>query len=134
MSTRLQDLAQAAALKAYAPYSSFQVGCALRTAAGGLHQGCNVENASLGLTLCAERTAIASAIAAEGPNLRITELAVCCLQAQFSPCGACRQWIAEFAAPECRIHFRQGGQWRAMSTAELLPSGFGPQSMRDLAG
>lgn len=130
----LHQLATEAAAKAYAPYSHFQVGCALKSSTGAVYQGCNVENASLGLTLCAERAAIATAIAAEGPSLRIAELAVCCLQAQFSPCGACRQWIAEFAATESRIHFRKQGHWHAISAIELLPFGFGPQSMRDLAG
>jgi cytidine deaminase len=59
---------------------------------------------------------------------------VCCLQAEFSPCGACRQWIAEFAAPQCQVHFRQEGRWVSMPAAALLPSGFGPHSMRNLAG
>lgn len=133
MST-LYPLAQSVANRAHAPYSMAQVGCALRTSSGATHQGCNVENASLGLTLCAERAAIAAAVATEGPAMRIVEIAVCCLQAEFSPCGACRQWIAEFATPQCQVHFRQEGRWVSMPAAALLPSGFGPHSMRNLAG
>ncbi|HNV21969.1 MAG TPA: cytidine deaminase [Candidatus Hydrogenedentes bacterium] len=85
--------ATAAAAKAYAPYSRFQVGCALLTAQGNLFTGCNVENASYGLTICAERNTIFRAVAEEGPGMKIAELAVIALGHEFPPCGACRQWL-----------------------------------------
>lgn len=120
----LLEHAQAAAAKAHAPYSGFQVGCALLTHSGGLFTGCNVENASYGLTICAERNAIFHAVAAEGPSLRVTELAVIAIGHEFPPCGACRQVIAEFAAPHATVLFLGGGQPIRRSITELLPSGF----------
>jgi cytidine deaminase len=84
-----------------------------------------VENASYGLTVCAERNAIFGAVAHEGPEFRIRELAVVALGLEFPPCGACRQVIAEFAAsPETRVWFLQGGVWTSLSVADLLPAAF----------
>lgn len=120
----LFDLARHAAGKAYAPYSRFQVGCALRTALGGIFTGCNVENASYGLTICAERNAIFHAVAEEGPEMKIATLAVICTGNEFPPCGACRQVINEFATPQTRVWFLQSGKPVAMTMAELLPAGF----------
>jgi cytidine deaminase len=120
----LFDHAKAAAVKAYAPYSKFQVGCALVTSSGRLFTGCNVENASYGLTICAERNAIFRTVAEEGPEMKIATLAVIALGHEFPPCGACRQVIAEFATPETVIWFLQDGKPLAMTMAELLPSGF----------
>ena len=95
--------AVAAAANAYAPYSKFRVGAAVRTATGTLYQGSNVENASYGLCTCAERVALASAYAAGERN--IVAIAVACVDAPKDspltlrvPCGACRQWIQELAA------------------------------------
>jgi cytidine deaminase len=122
----LLDAARAAARHAHAPYSRFHVGAALRTAAGGVFSGCNVENASYGLTMCAERNAIAAAVAAEGPGMRIACLAVTVDAAEaFSPCGACRQVIAEFAAPETVIIYGgTAGPPVRTTAAELLPQAF----------
>jgi cytidine deaminase len=110
--------------RAYAPYSKFRVGAAVLTAAGNIFTGCNVENASYGLTNCAERTAIFSAVAAEGDQMRVRAIAV--LNANHvpcSPCGACRQVIFEFG-PEAIVIF-QGKNGIEQSTASaLLPSGF----------
>jgi len=122
--TDLMDRAREAALRAYAPYSRFQVGCALRTASGALFTGCNVENASYGLTICAERNAIFSAVAAEGPSMRVAELAVIALGHEFPPCGACRQVIAEFAGPDVPVCFLQNGQLVTRTVRELLPATF----------
>jgi cytidine deaminase len=122
--SELLEQAKAAALKAYAPYSQFQVGCALLTAAGNIFTGCNVENASYGLTICAERNTIFHAVAEEGPGMRIASLAVIALGQEFPPCGACRQVIAEFAAPETTIWFLRDGKPLAMTMAELLPASF----------
>lgn len=120
----LLDHAKAIAAKAYAPYSNFQVGCALLTRDGGLFSGCNVENASYGLTICAERNAIFHAVSEEGPEMRIATLAVVALGQEFPPCGACRQVIAEFATPEATIWFLRDGKPVAMTMAELLPASF----------
>ncbi|WP_395736555.1 cytidine deaminase [Prosthecobacter sp.] len=116
--------ATAAAAKAYAPYSNFQVGCALVTAQGRLFTGCNVENASYGLTICAERGTIFQAVAAEGPGMRIAELAVIALGAEFPPCGACRQVICEFAAADTPVWFLRDGKPVCLTMAELLPASF----------
>ena len=124
MSADLITLAAAAAEKAHAPYSNFHVGCALRTAAGGIFTGCNVENASYGLTICAERNAIFQAVAQEGPDMKIATLAVVCVGQEFPPCGACRQVIAEFATPKTTVCFLQYGKPVSMTVAELLPSAF----------
>ena len=120
----LLPLARQAAERAYSPYSRFQVGCALVTRAGAVFTGCNVENASYGLTICAERAAIFRAVAEEGPAMRIAALAVVCLGHEFPPCGACRQVIAEFAAADARVWFLQQGQPVSLTVAELLPAAF----------
>jgi len=120
----LMNHARAVAAKAYAPYSRFQVGCALVTAEGGLYTGCNVENASYGLTICAERNAIFHAVAQEGQGMRIASLAVIALGHEFPPCGACRQVIAEFGAPQLPVSFLQNGFLTTKTLAELLPATF----------
>src|SRR5206468_2912133 len=92
-SSLLIEKARAVAGRAYAPYSNFRVGAAVLTDTGRVYSGCNVENASYGLTICAERTAIFSAVAGEGGNdLRIRAVAVLNDDGTpCSPCGACRQ-------------------------------------------
>lgn len=122
----LLERAWQAARQAYARYSGFHVGAALRTLAGGVFAGCNIENASYGLTMCAERNAVAAAVAAEGPAMRIATI-VCVVDADqpFAPCGACRQVIAEFAAPDAVVLYqdRTGPVTRA-TVGALLPRGF----------
>ena len=120
----LLEQAKASATKAYAPYSQFQVGCALLTRAGNIYTGCNVENASYGLTICAERNTIFHAVAEEGPSMKIASLAVIALGQEFPPCGACRQVIAEFAGPDVEVWFLRDGKPLAMAMAELLPASF----------
>ena len=122
--TELMQRAREAAAKAYAPYSKFHVGCALVTQTGGIFTGCNVENASYGLTICAERNAIFHAVATEGPQMRIASLAVIALGHEFPPCGACRQVIAEFASPNVPVCFLQNGLLVTQTLAELLPATF----------
>jgi cytidine deaminase len=124
----LLNLARHAAENAYAPYSHFRVGCALETLSGSIFTGCNVENASYGLTMCAERNVIAQAVAEEGAAMKISRLAVVCQEHAFSPCGACRQVIAEFALPggATEVTFLHGGDATISRTiAELLPHAFG---------
>jgi len=121
---RLIAAATTAMQQAYAPYSNFFVGAAVLTAAGNVFTGCNVENASYGLTICAERNAIFAAVAAEGPKLRIRAVAVT-NQAGIacSPCGACRQVIYEFG-PEAVVYYRGPKDMQSSSASELLPAGF----------
>lgn len=120
----LIPIAAAAANQAYSPYSKFMVGCALVTARGNRFTGCNVENASYGLAVCAERNAVFHAVAGEGPAMKIASLAVVCVGHEFPPCGACRQVIAEFATPETTVWFLQNGKPLSMTMAELLPNAF----------
>jgi cytidine deaminase len=122
--TTLMEIASKAALQAWSPYSKVKVGCALRSEAGHLYTGCNVENASYGLTICAERNAIFAGVNAEGPSFRIAELAAIALDHEFPPCGACRQVIAEFAGPEVPVHFLQTGKIVTLRVDELLPATF----------
>ncbi len=122
----LLALAQKAALEAYAPYSKFQVGCALQTVNGGIYTGCNVENASYGLTICAERNALFHAVAEEGAHMRVARLFVICLGHEFPPCGACRQVIAEFSLPDgsTEVTYLSAGKPVTRTIAELLPGAF----------
>ena len=121
----LLPLAARAARNAYAPYSHFRVGAAV-LGEHGIYLGANVENASHGLALCAERAALAAAIAAG--ERRFVALAVACIdappgaaEAERMPCGACRQWLAELA-PEAEIAVL--GVERTFAVADLLPHAF----------
>jgi cytidine deaminase len=121
---RLIEAAQAAAKNAYAPYSQFKVGAALLTEKGEIFAGCNVENASYGMTNCAERTAIFAAVAHSGPKLKIRAVAVLNTKdIPCAPCGACRQVIYEFG-PEAIIFFPSAQGWKEARITELLPEGF----------
>jgi len=116
--------ARAAMKNAYAPYSHFRVGSALLTTTGKVFSGCNVENASYGMTNCAERTAIFSAVSQLGPKVEIRAIAVTNDHGvPCSPCGACRQVIYELG-PDAIIYFQgKDGDQQAHIT-ELLPEGF----------
>jgi cytidine deaminase len=117
--------AQQAAHHAYAPYSGFRVGAALLLEGGAIVTGANVENASYGLSICAERSAIARAIAQHGPKLRIPAVVVTNLNnAPSSPCGACRQVLAEFMPPNGLVLFPFDGTVQTHTLAELFPLGF----------
>jgi cytidine deaminase len=116
--------ATAAMGRAYAPYSNFFVGAALLAESGNVYTGCNVENASYGLTICAERNAIFAAVAAEGPKLKIRAIAVTNKAGMAcSPCGACRQVIFEFG-PQAVVYYRGPEQMQSSLASELLPAGF----------
>jgi cytidine deaminase len=116
--------AKEAMKNAYAPYSKFRVGAAVLLTNGKVFPGCNVENASYGMSNCAERTAIFSAVAECGPHIEIQAVAVVNEQrVPCSPCGACRQVIYEFG-PNAMIFFQvKNGAGEAHIT-ELLPEGF----------
>lgn len=112
---------------AYNPYSGIAVGAALRTTAGKVYAGVNVENACFGLTICAERNAIAAAVA-DGmrPGQLLTMVLVTKDATKVSPCGACRQVIAEFAAPHCLViaGALEEGKFHTWDAADLLPEAF----------
>lgn len=122
--TRLIEAARAMLDRAYAPYSKFHVGAAILTEAGNMYTGCNVENASYGVTNCAERTAIFSAVAAEGPNMKLKAVAVLnSATMACSPCGACRQVIYEFG-PKALVIYQGNGVLSEATAEQLLPAGF----------
>jgi cytidine deaminase len=128
----LQAAATRAAEHAYAPYSKFRVGAALLLDDGTTVTGCNVENASYGLTICAERSAVASAISEKGPQIRIRAIAVDNLNgAASAPCGACRQVLSEFAHQDALIFFpavrgTDGRGFEGRPFFDLLPFSFKP--------
>lgn len=112
---------------AYCPYSDFAVGAALLAESGAIYRGVNVENASYGLTICAERVAIGSAITAG--ERRFLAMAVS-VKSGGSPCGACRQVIYEFGpAMKVLLANENGELIRTTSPDELLPGAFGPESL-----
>ena len=129
----LHNCAAAVALNAYAPYSGFRVGAALATESGAVHRGCNVENSSFPVGNCAERNAIAAAVAAEGPSMRIAAIAIVALDptgepVACAPCGACRQAIIEFG-PAAQVSFCADSQAERPTLATvqaetLLPGAF----------
>ena len=112
--------ASAARLLAYAPYSKFSVGAALVTKAGKIYTGCNVENVSLGLTICAERSAIATAIA-QGSKDFVAIAVVTAGKKPAIPCGACRQVLAEFNPSMKVLAATVDGKVQEFDLAELLP-------------
>jgi cytidine deaminase len=119
----LVALARECLERAYAPYSHFHVAAAVADDRGRVFTGVNVENISYGLSICAERVAIFAAVAAGAR--RITALAVTSSGAELlSPCGACRQVAAEFAAPEVPIYCDTGGKVHCWTLAQLLPHAF----------
>lgn len=109
---------------AHAPYSKFRVGAAILLSNGKIFVGCNVENASYGMTNCAERTAIFSAVAQVGPRFEIRAVSVVNDHGvPCSPCGACRQVIYEFG-PDATVFFQGAEGPKKAHITELLPEGF----------
>ena len=124
---KLLAAAREAASRAYAPYSHFPVGAALEVEDGRIFTGCNVENASFGLTVCAERAAVFSAVAAGCKRFRRLAVTAGRGSEPAPPCGACRQVLAEFADPsmECLLGtLDEPGQSRVFKLADLLPHPF----------
>ena len=121
---RLLTLARKSMKQAHAPDSNFRVGAALLTKKGKIFSGCNVDNASYGMTICAERTAIFTAVAELGSKMEIRAIAVTNAQGvPCSPCGACRQVIFEFG-PDATVVFQSAKGWTQSHITELLPEGF----------
>jgi len=117
---RMARVAERARANAYAPYSGFKVGAAALAADGRIFAGANVENASYGVTLCAERAAVAAAVAEGAVVVAVLVLS----ETGGSPCGTCRQFLYELGA-EMKVLWGDGrGEWRQATTRELLPSPF----------
>jgi cytidine deaminase len=134
MSKTAEDAALVAAARAvreqaYAPYSKFSVGAAVRDELGRIHVGANVENAAYPQGWCAETSALAAMVAAGGR--RVLAVAVCGVaDAPVTPCGGCRQKLREFAADDCPIWVADLHSVRALhALGELLPAAFGPQHL-----
>lgn len=121
---KLLEEAQKVKEKAYAPYSHFHVGCALKTDTGKFYSGCNVENTSYGLTICAERNAIFQMVA-DGEQ-HIAEILVTGDTEEFlPPCGACRQVIAEFSQKDTVVYMcNKHGKYQKTTVGELIPYTF----------
>jgi cytidine deaminase len=121
---KLLEAAKKVKENAYAPYSHFHVGAALITGTGKIYTGCNVENTSYGLTICAERNAIFKMIS-EGEH-RIAEILVIGDTEEFlPPCGACRQVMTEFSTNDTVVYLcNKQGQWQKTTMGELMPFTF----------
>lgn len=120
----LKREAEESALASYSPYSSFPVGAALLTGDGRVFAGCNVENASSGLTICAERVAIHSAVASGARDIQMLVVFTPTTHV-VTPCGACRQVLCEFGGNAKVLSFCSSGESREWSIGELLPEAFG---------
>ncbi len=134
MKDRLVKLAKQAMSKAYAPYSDFTVGAALLCEDGSVYTGCNVENASYGVTNCAERTALCKAVS-EGKR-RFTAMAVCggkngvLTEQACTPCGVCRQALREFCNDDFTVYLVTDHTVHTVRLGELLPLSFGPDNLQ----
>jgi cytidine deaminase len=124
----LISAARSAQARAYAPYSQFRVGAALEATDGTVFIGCNIENASYGLTICAERAAICAAVSAGAKRFR-RAVVVSDVDPPAAPCGACRQVLAEFGLdlPIDGVGSKRTVTWRL---SDLLPEAFGPEQLR----
>lgn len=115
--------------RAYTPYSGFKVGAAVLTAGGEVFEGANIENASYGLTMCAERVAIGTMVAAGVRDEIVAVAVVGAGEDPLTPCGACRQVIFEFGPRAMVYGSGDGGRPLTMRIDELLPHGFGPKRL-----
>lgn len=130
MSGDLIEAAIAARTRAYAPYSKFSVGAAVRGASGAVYAGCNVENAAYPEGCCAETSALSAMVMAG--ETRVIEVAVAGAgESLVTPCGGCRQRLREFAADDTKIHIcGPEGLRRTVTLGELLPLSFGPDNLQ----
>ena len=126
---RIIETARAASEKAYSPYSGFRVGAAILTEGGAVHAGCNVENVSYGLTVCAERNAAAAMVLANPDDRKIRLIAILSPDAApCIPCGACRQVLHEFGCEEV-IMLEATDTFRRYPFGTLLPYAFGSENL-----
>lgn len=121
----LVGASQAAMKQAYAPYSKFMVGAAVLGASGRIYSGCNVENASYGLSICAERAAIFEAVCSGEREIRAVAISTSSGEVAF-PCGACRQVIAEFVpdGADLPVYLASSNEVETYTLAELFPHAF----------
>ncbi|MDR2767628.1 MAG: cytidine deaminase [Treponema sp.] len=126
----LFEAARKAAEAAYAPYSHFRVGAALLASDGAVYTGCNVENRSFGLTICAERSALVSAVSAGRRSFTALAIATPDSEIPVGPCGACRQVLSEFMAPASPVYFAGRGPDQVSTTLGVL---YPYDSLHDLA-
>jgi cytidine deaminase len=125
---RLRDEAKAAAARAYCPYSRFRVGAAILARSGEIFSGCNVENASYGLTICAERNAAFRMVAAGATAIDVI-VVYTPTATPTAPCGACRQVLNEFGPTTEVICICDGPDVIRSSVRDLLPRAFGPENL-----
>ena len=125
----LVEGAREAMTHAYAPYSKYKVGACVRTIDGKIHKGCNVENASFGMTICAERNAMTTAVT-EGMH-GIEAIAIAAEGPMPYPCGACRQFMREFAK-DMKVILVNGDNIEVTTLQTLLPDSFGPESIEEV--
>ncbi|XP_052820802.1 cytidine deaminase-like [Mya arenaria] len=122
---------QEAKTHAYNPYSNFRVGAALLCQDGTVYTGCNVENVSYGLTICAERTALVKAVSEGHREFKAIAIASDLANETISPCGACRQFLVEFGVSWDVIMTKPDMTYKTMKTGELLPLCFVPESLQE---
>lgn len=128
---QLYELAKQARNNSYSRYSGYAVGSAIRLLDGKTFGGCNVENASYGATVCAERVAIQKAVSEVGGDFRLAQVMVVTDSEQpWSPCGMCRQVIAEFAQNTEVFLANLAGEYQQLPFAELFPNSFDRQQVR----
>jgi len=126
--SKLKEVARSASQASYSPYSQFRVGAAVLTSKGKIYSGCNIENASYGLTNCAERTAIFKAVS-EGESEILAVVVYTPTENLSFPCGACRQVLNEFG-PDCVVvSIGNGEKEEIKNVRELLPASFGPKDL-----
>jgi len=124
----MMDLAEKARKLAYAPYSKYQVGAALLTKSGKIYLGCNVENASYGLTVCGERVAVFKAISEGETEFEALAIATPSRRGN-GPCGSCRQVLREFCNDLTIYVRKEGDKILSFQLTDLLPKSFGPQNL-----
>ncbi|MFL5329450.1 MAG: cytidine deaminase [Gemmataceae bacterium] len=124
----LIEAAKEASRRAYCPYSQFRVGAAVQGGSGKIYSGCNVENASYGLTICAERSALARAVAEGETEIRAVAVFTP-TPIPTAPCGACRQVLNEFGPDAAVVCACDGPETLQTTLRELLPGAFGPKNL-----